>query len=93
MITKDELRHLGWLSRIELSDSELETYPGQIEQIIRYLDTLDSVKFEQKDAVSKNPSGKKDFSELRADKQEDFGPGAIGTRYRKDGYVIGPRMS
>jgi len=87
-LSKDELKHLGWLSRIDLSDEELERYATQIEQVIRYLDVLDSVSTPQQ-----NPSeSKKKLTELREDKVEDFQSDALGTLYRKDGFVKGPRM-
>lgn len=92
MVTKDELRHLGWLSRIELSDTELETYATQVEQVIQYLDTLDALKLDGADA-SAGISGTIQYSDLRTDKNEEFGRCPLGTKYRKDGYVVGPRMA
>ena len=50
-ITKDQIRHLGWLSRIDLSDEELERNTGHIEEIITYLDKLDSIPLSEADAV------------------------------------------
>jgi len=88
MVTKEEVRHLGWLARIELSDAELELYTGQIEEIIKYLDKLDSMTLgEAKPIVAK-----KKFSELRQDVPAEFEGDALGTKYRKDGFVKGPRM-
>jgi aspartyl/glutamyl-tRNA(Asn/Gln) amidotransferase C subunit len=88
-ITKDQIRHLGWLSRIDLSDEELERNTGHIEEIIKYLDKLDLIPLGEADAVSV----KKDFSELRADEPSEFGSDPFGTVHRKDGYVKGPRMT
>jgi aspartyl-tRNA(Asn)/glutamyl-tRNA(Gln) amidotransferase subunit C len=88
MVTKEEVKHLGWLARIELSDSELDRYTSQIEEIIKYLDKLDAIPLEQvKPIVSK-----KNFAELRPDEPAEFGCDALGTKYRKDGFVKGPRM-
>ena len=88
-VTKDQVSHLGWLSRIELSDEEIERNTGQIEQIIKYLDKLDSITLDETEAISV----KKDFSELREDTPEAFGADPLGTAHRKDGYVKGPRMT
>ena len=88
MVTKEQVRHLGWLSRIELSDSELERYTSQIEEIIKYLDTLDTIPLNEKDPIVT----KKSFSDLRQDEPEEFTGDALGTKYRKDGFVKGPRM-
>ena len=88
MVTREEVKHLGWLSRIELSDQELEKYTAQIEQIIAYLDKLDSMPLEEVDPIKT----KKGFAELRPDEARAFGTDPVGTKYRKDGFVKGPRM-
>ena len=89
MVTKEEVKHLGWLARIELSDAELERYTSQIEEIIKYLDKLDTLPLEQvKPIVTK-----KKFADLRPDESADFEGDALGTKYRKDGFVKGPRMT
>jgi aspartyl-tRNA(Asn)/glutamyl-tRNA(Gln) amidotransferase subunit C len=89
MVTKEEVKHLGWLARIELSDAELDRYTSQIEEIIKYLDKLDTIPLEQvKPIVSR-----KKFADLRPDEQADFEGDALGTKYRKDGFVKGPRMT
>lgn len=89
MVTKEQVKHLGWLARIELSDAELERYTAQIEGIVKYLDKLDAMPLEQvKPAVTK-----KKFADLRDDEPAEFEGDALGTKYRKDGFVKGPRMA
>ena len=88
MVTKEQVKHLGWLARIELSDSELEHYTNQIEEVIKYLDKLDVIPLEE----TKPIVAKKKFSDLRQDEQVKFDADALGTKYRKDGFVKGPRM-
>lgn len=88
MVTKEEIKHLGWLSRIELSDDEIARYTSQIEQIIAYLDKLDTIPLEQVEVIK----SKRQFSELRKDEEHPFGADTLGTKYRKDGFVKGPRM-
>lgn len=88
-VTRDQVRHLGWLSRIEMSDEELERNTGHIEAIIKYLDKLDSISLAEAEAISV----KKDYSDLRDDLPAEFGSDPLGTAHRKDGYVKGPRMT
>ncbi|MEW5841472.1 Asp-tRNA(Asn)/Glu-tRNA(Gln) amidotransferase subunit GatC [Nitrososphaera sp.] len=89
-ITKEQVKHLGWLSRIELSDEEVERYASQIEQIVSYLDKLDSMPFLGEAGTVK---AAKSYEELREDAAEPFGADPLGTKYRKDGFVKGPRMT
>jgi aspartyl-tRNA(Asn)/glutamyl-tRNA(Gln) amidotransferase subunit C len=88
MVTKEEIKHLGWLSRIELSDDELAKYTSQIEQIIAYLDTLDKIELEKAEPIK----ARKKYADLRPDESHVFGTDALGTTNRKDGFVKGPRM-
>jgi aspartyl-tRNA(Asn)/glutamyl-tRNA(Gln) amidotransferase subunit C len=89
VVTREEVKHIGWLARLEMSDVELQRYTTQIEEIINYLNKLDTIPLEQVKPVAI----KKEFSELREDAPENFEEGAVlGTGYRKDGFVKGPRM-
>jgi aspartyl-tRNA(Asn)/glutamyl-tRNA(Gln) amidotransferase subunit C len=88
VVTKEEVKHLGWLAKIEMSDAELQHYTTQIEEIISYLNKLDTIPLEQVKPIAV----KKKFSELREDTSANFEGNALGTKYRKDGFVKGPRM-
>jgi aspartyl-tRNA(Asn)/glutamyl-tRNA(Gln) amidotransferase subunit C len=88
IVTKEEVKHLGWLAKIEMSDAELQHYTTQIEKIISYLNKLDTIPLEQVKPIAV----KKKFSELREDAPTNFEGNALGTKYRKDGFVKGPRM-
>ena len=88
MVTKEEVKRLSWLSRIELSEGELERYTLQIEGIVKYLDVLDTIPLEHVKPVA----AKKKYADLRPDESASFEGNALGTKYRKDGYVKGPRM-
>ena len=46
MVSKEEVKHLAWLARMELTDKELEVYTKQVEQIIAYFNTLDKISLE-----------------------------------------------
>ena len=88
VVTREEVKHLGWLAKIEMSDAEEQRYTVQIEEIISYLNKLDTIPLEQIKPITM----KKNFSELRKDSPENFEDTVLGTEYRKDGFVKGPRM-
>lgn len=89
MISKDEIRHLGWLSRLELTVTELDKYASQIDEIISYFDKLDTVSL----TGSEPARTIKKVSELRNDNIHAFEGDPLGFyNNRKDGFVKGPRM-
>ena len=88
VVTREEVKHLGWLAKLEMSDAELQRYTAQIEEIISYLNMLDTIPLEQVKPIAM----KMKFSELRKDAPENFEDAVLGTRYKKDGFVKGPRM-
>lgn len=87
-VTREQVKHLGWLSRIELSDDELARYTSQIEEVVKYLDKLDSIPLQEVKPIGR----KKKFSDLRDDVSIDFKGESIRTSNRKEGFVKGPRM-
>lgn len=88
VVTIEEVKHLGWLAKLEMSDAEIQRYTSQIEEIVNYLNKLDTMPLEQIEPITL----KKKFSELRKDDSETFGDSVLGTEYRKDGFIKGPRM-
>jgi aspartyl-tRNA(Asn)/glutamyl-tRNA(Gln) amidotransferase subunit C len=89
MISNDEIKHLGWLSRLELTDEEIGRYALQIEEVIKYLNKLDSMSLSEDEPVRL----KKKISELRKDDVKPFEGDALEVaKNRKNGYVKGPRM-
>ena len=92
MITKDQLKHLSKLSKIELTENEFETYTKQIEKIIKYLDKLDEISFEETESLSSIPLTK--LSDLREDAiiEPTISIDKI-SKHLKDKFVKGPVMS
>ena len=90
MVSKEEIRHLGQLSKLELTDQELQKYESQIEDIIRYLDVLDRLSLDEIEPVQSTIK----VSELRKDNVETFHGDALkNVKYRKDAFIKGPRIS
>lgn len=89
MISKDEIRHLGWLSRLELTESELNRYAAQIGEIVTYFDKLDTISLNGNEPARSI----KKVSELRNDKIHMFEGNLLKfSKNRKDGLVKGPRI-
>lgn len=90
MVSKEEIRQLGQLSKLELTDQELERYQSQIEEIIAYFDILDSLSLNEIEPLHLI----KNFSELRKDHLEIFEGNALrNVKYRKDDFIRGPRLA
>jgi aspartyl-tRNA(Asn)/glutamyl-tRNA(Gln) amidotransferase subunit C len=90
MVSKDEIKHLGWLSRLELTDEEIVRYTFQIKEVMKYLDKLDSISLSEVEPIHL----KKKISELRNDDDvKSFEGDALeGAKNKKDGFIRGPRM-
>jgi aspartyl-tRNA(Asn)/glutamyl-tRNA(Gln) amidotransferase subunit C len=91
MITKDQLKHLSKLSKIELTENEFETYTKQIEKIIKYLDKLDEISFEEAESSSLSLTK---LSDLREDAVIEPTTNIDKvSKHLKDKFVKGPVMS
>ena len=89
MVSENEIKHLGWLSRLELTEEEISRYGSQIKEVIGYLDKLDSISLSEIEPVRL----KKKISELRKDYVEPFKGDALeGSKNRKYGFIKGPRL-
>ncbi len=90
MVSNEEIRHLGQISKLELTDQEIQKYGSQIEEIIKYLDMLDSADLDEIEPLNL----KKQFSELRKDSVQTFQDNALkNAKYRKDEFIKGPRLA
>jgi aspartyl-tRNA(Asn)/glutamyl-tRNA(Gln) amidotransferase subunit C len=88
VVSKDEIKHLGWLARLDLSEEEVSKYEYQIDRIIQYFDKLDDVTL---DNLEPNYA-MKSVDDLRIDSAKKFNENVLPTtRNRKDGYLKGPR--
>ena len=95
MITKDQLKHLSKLSKIELTENEFEIYTKQIEKIIKYLDKLDEISFKEDESLSPSPFlSLTKLSNLREDTviEPSINIDKV-SKHLKDKFVKGPVMS
>jgi aspartyl-tRNA(Asn)/glutamyl-tRNA(Gln) amidotransferase subunit C len=90
LVSKDELRHLGWISRINLSEEEIETFHHQLGDTIKYIDVLET--FDSENLILDYLEV--DFSNLRDDKTVGFTRDLIPkSSLAQEGYVKGPKMT
>lgn len=88
MVSKEEIKHLGWLARLDLSEEELTKYESQIDRIIHHFDILDGLALDIVEPALLTKSVRK----LRIDQSKDFREKVLPqTRNRKDGYLKGPK--
>ena len=87
MVDRKEIEHLGDLVKVDLK--EPEKYIQQVEQIIKYLDRLDTVEFNS-DATLRNEV---DSENLRDDKYEPYDISLI-EQLKKDqnNFIRAPKM-
>ncbi len=89
MVSKEELRHLGWISRINLSEEEIETFHHQLGDTIKYIDVLET--FDSENLTLDHLEV--DFSNLREDKTIRFTRDLIPkSSLVQEGSVKGPKM-
>ena len=89
MVTIEQVKHLAWLSRLELTNDEIEKYHIEIEKIIGYLDRLDSVSLSDIEPRHYERRVSEFRDDIIYDNQTDL---SKTTKYSKEGYVKGPRM-
>jgi aspartyl-tRNA(Asn)/glutamyl-tRNA(Gln) amidotransferase subunit C len=88
MVSKDDIRHLGWLARLDLSDEELSKYESQIDRIIQHFDVLDSLTLDMLEPTY----FMKSVRNLRLDQPKYYDANVLPrTRKRQDGFLKGPK--
>lgn len=83
------MKHLAWLSRLDLTNDEIERYHIEIEKIIGYLDRLDSISLSDVEPRHYERRVSEFRDDIIYDNQTDL---SKTTKYSKEGYVKGPRM-
>lgn len=89
MITKDELKLLCELSKLHLSEDELDEYGKEMTDIMNLMDTIGESNFEYNPVDMSNAVP---FSSLREDKVEQYenmtGIVEIGPEVRDNSFVV-----
>ena len=89
MVTKEEVKHLAWLARMELTDKELEVYTKQIEEIISYLDTLDKISLQDVKPLKTGMA----YTQFREDEIVESKEDTMSVvKNAKDRFVKAPKM-
>ncbi len=89
MVSKEEVKHLAWLARMELTDKELEVYTKQVEQIISYLNTLDKISLQD----TKPLKTAMDYAKFREDDIVESKEDTLNVvKNAKDRFVKAPKM-
>ena len=83
------MKHLAWLSRLDLTNDEIEKYHTEIEKIIGYLDRLDSISLSDVEPRHYKRRVSEFRDDIIYDNQTDL---SKTTKYSTEGYVKGPRM-
>jgi aspartyl/glutamyl-tRNA(Asn/Gln) amidotransferase C subunit len=84
------LKHFSWISRIELTEGELERFQRQIDDTLKYIDVLETIKTENLEMDSQQM----DFSFLREDKVVAFTQDVFSSSsVTSEGFVKGPKMN
>ena len=84
------MKHFSWISRIELTEGELERFQRQIDDTLKYIDVLETIKTENLEMDSQQM----DFSILREDKVVAFTQDVFSSSsVTSEGFVKGPKMN
>ena len=90
MVSREIITYLCRLSQLELSEEELVKYEIQLEEIIKYLDKLDSATFSDVGPILLE----RNFNQLREDNAKCFEFDALGNiKNRKGSFVKGPLIT
>ena len=88
--TKNDIKHLAKLSRIELTEKEIGKFVDDIETIISSVETLDNFEKETGTKANTRDLEEVEFNTLREDKVEESLPREdvlSNTPYTEDGYI------
>ena len=89
MISKEDLEHLAQISRINLTENELEKFPSQLEKTIEYIDILEQLASD--DSISLDLQ-ELEFEELRRDEIRMSDEKQLRKNITEDGFLRGPKM-
>lgn len=90
MVSYDDIKLLGRLSRLDLTKEEVKKYASQFEEITNYLNKLDSIAVDEIDLRR----SEKCYSALRKDLAKSSGLDLLRhVKNKKDYFIKGPRIT
>jgi aspartyl-tRNA(Asn)/glutamyl-tRNA(Gln) amidotransferase subunit C len=89
MISKEDLEHLAQISRINLTENELEKFPKQLDKTIEYIDILKELALDDS-VILDLPELR--FEELRRDEINLSDDMRLNKNITEDGFLRGPKM-
>lgn len=89
MISKEDLKHLAQISRINLTENELEKFPKQLDRTIEYIDILKGLEIDDS-VILDMPELR--FEELRKDEVSISDDMRLSKNITEDGFLRGPKM-
>ena len=90
MVSRETITYLCKLSKLEITEEELGKYELQIEEIIKYLDKLDSVTLSDIEPISQQ----RNFYQLREDNAKSFKIDLLEYTVNKEGkFIKGARIT
>ena len=90
MVSYDDIRFLGRLSRLDLTEEEVKKYASQFEEITNYLNKIDSMYVDEIDLRR----SEKCYSTLRKDVAKSSDLDLLQhVRNKKDSFIKGPRIT
>ena len=89
MISKENLEHLAQISRINLTENELEKFPKQLEKTIEYIDILEQLATDDSVVIDLQEL---EFRELRKDEANMSDEKQLSKNITEDGFLRGPKM-
>jgi aspartyl-tRNA(Asn)/glutamyl-tRNA(Gln) amidotransferase subunit C len=92
MITKEDVEHIGWLARIEISEQETVEYMDKLNSVLEYFGQLDELPIED---VAPTYHVAEIYNVFRKDVVEKSLPQELvlaNTENKQDGYFRVPKI-
>jgi aspartyl/glutamyl-tRNA(Asn/Gln) amidotransferase C subunit len=89
MISIEELKYLAEISKINLSDDEIDKFPSQLNKTIQYIDILENLDSDESIALDLYEIN---FDELRNDIVKKSEGQPIIKNLTEEGFLRGPKM-
>ncbi|MDK2893024.1 Asp-tRNA(Asn)/Glu-tRNA(Gln) amidotransferase subunit GatC [Methanohalophilus sp.] len=92
MITKEEVEHIGWLSRISLTEEEAVKYATELSSVLDYFNQLDEVDTSGVDPTYHVADLMNVFREDEVSPSLPQEEVLRNAAEKKEGYIKGPRI-